>query len=91
MELLKAFIVVITFLVAVSLSILGAMKLDALWVLFIIVPVIIIIMKITIINSIVSIKCKNCGKELGVRSGGLASIWLAEKPTECQWCGHKNV
>ena len=91
MELLKAFALVAAFLISASLSVWGAMKLDALWILFIIIPLLIIIFKIIFISSTVSIKCKNCKKEIGVQSGGFASLWLAEKPKKCQWCGHENV
>ena len=91
MELLKALALVAAFLISISLSIWGAITLNVLWVLFVIIPVLLIIFKIIFISSTVSIKCKNCKKEIGVQSGGLASLWLAEKPKKCQWCGHENV
>jgi len=91
MELLKSFILIISFLLALSISIWGAITFEVLWLLFIVIPILVIIFKIIIVSSTVAIKCQSCKKELGVKTGGLASLWLAEKPKQCQWCGHENV
>ena len=90
-ELLKAFVAVAVFSVILSLCVWVAVMLDAFWVLFILIPVLVMISSLMFIHSISSLKCKRCGKEMGVKTGGLLSIWIAEKPRKCQWCGHEPV
>ena len=90
-ELLKAFSFVLTFLVIGALCVWVAVKFDVLWILFVLIPVIVMISILMFVYSISSLKCKNCGKEMGVKTGGLLSVWIAEKPRKCQWCGHEPV
>jgi len=90
-ELSKAFLLFAAFIVVGGLSVFAAAKLNTFWALFIVIPILVLVTAILIINSIVSIKCSNCGKEVGVRTGGLLSIWDFEKPEKCQWCGHDTV
>ena len=90
-ELLKAFIAVVIFLAILSLCIWGAVTLDAYWILFILIPLIVLIAITIFIHSITGLKCRNCGKEMGVKTGGLISIWATEKPKKCQWCNHDPV
>ena len=90
-ELLKAFIAVAVFLAILLLCVWGAASLDAYWILFILIPIIVLIAFTMFVHSITGMKCKHCGKEMGVRTGGLISIWATEKPKKCQWCDHVPV
>ena len=90
-ELLKAFAFVLAFLVICALCVWVAMKFDVFWILFLLIPAIVMISFLMFVHSITSLKCKGCGKEMGVKTGGLLSIWIAEKPRKCQWCGHETV
>jgi len=90
-EFLKAFAFVVAFLAICAICVWVAMKFDVYWVLFILIPVIVIISSLMFIHSISSLKCKRCGKEMGVKTGGLLSVWIAERPVKCQWCGHEPV
>jgi len=90
-DLSKAFVFLMVFLLVGGLSVWLSVKFEVYWPLFLIIPILVLIGFILLVNSTVSAKCTNCGKEIGIRSGGLASIWLPEKPDKCQWCGHDAV
>jgi len=91
----KEFIKALLFIVGIafigSLCVLFAYRNDAYWTLFISIPLLLLTGIIITIRSTVNIKCNNCGKEIGVTTGGFYSVWYPEKPDKCQWCGHKTV
>ena len=90
-EYLKALLFIVAIVSIGSLCILFSNYLNAYWTLFITIPLLLLVGFIITVNSTVSIKCNNCGKELGVTTGGFYSVWFPEKPDKCKWCGHKTV
>lgn len=90
-EYIKALLFISAIVLIGSLCIWFAYYMNAYWTLFITIPLLLLAVFIISIHSTVSIKCNNCGKELGVTTGGFYSVWFPEKPGKCQWCGHKTV
>jgi hypothetical protein len=90
-ELAKAFVFVIALLAAGASLAWLAYFTHAYWSLFISIPLLFLVGFIIAVKSTVSIRCSNCGKEIGVTSGGIWSVWFPVKPERCQWCGNKSV
>ena len=90
-ELAKAFAFVITLVVVGALFVWLAYFTHAFWSLFVSIPLLFLVGFIIAVKSTVSIRCSNCGKEIGVTSGGLWSVWFPIKPERCQWCGNNIV
>jgi hypothetical protein len=90
-ELSKAFLFVSALLVVGASLVWLAYFTQAYWSLLISIPLLFLVGFIIAVKSTVSVKCSNCGKEIGVTSGGIWSVWVPVKPERCQWCGNKNV